>query len=300
MASEKDLELLDQYVSNRLTGQDRTAFEQKLESDASLKTEFHIQQRVVGKIREARVKELKTMFNSIPASELETTGTSAISQVAIWLAVAGAIGIGVYFYLDSQNNNASQELSSQEQVTNEPVPSAEPQQEQPQAEENPAITQKDEPSTDETVKTPADTKEDQESPDAANGAKTEEEPKGPAPIDVFDPTEENKASAERKNPSDVNESTPLTKSSIVVETDSENKKYDFHYQFKEGKLFLYGTFEKNLYEIMEFFSDNKRTVFLFYKDNYYLLNEDNDAVKPLSPINDPTLLKKLKDYRGTR
>ena len=49
---------------------------------------------------------------------------------------------------------------------------------------------------------------------------------------------------------------------------------------------------------MEFFSDNKRTMFLYYKDNYYLLNEENETVKPLAPINDAALLKKLKDYRG--
>ena len=51
---------------------------------------------------------------------------------------------------------------------------------------------------------------------------------------------------------------------------------------------------------MEFFSDNKRTVFLFYKDSYYLLNEEDEKIKPLAPINDPTLIKKLKDYRGSR
>jgi hypothetical protein len=51
---------------------------------------------------------------------------------------------------------------------------------------------------------------------------------------------------------------------------------------------------------MEFFSGNKRTVFLYYKDSYYLLNEENETIKPLAPINDPSLLKKLKDYRGAR
>ncbi len=299
MASEKDLELLDQYVSNRLTGQERAAFENKLASDASLKNEFQIQERVVEKIREARVKELKTMFNSIPASELETGGTSVITQVALWLALAGAIGLGIYFYLDSQGNDVRPDLSKQEQAKNETPQSADPQHQPRQREEGPAVTQDDKPSAEEEITAPSETNKDQEVAQAPE-PKTDEQPKGPAPIDVFDPTEENKEPGERRNPSGVSEATPLTKSSIVVETDNSNKKYDFHYQFKEGKLFLYGTFEKNLYEIMEFFSDNKRTVFLFYKDNYYLLNEDNDTVKPLSPINDPTLLKKLKDYRGTR
>ncbi len=118
-------------------------------------------------------------------------------------------------------------------------------------------------------------------------------------MDVFDPSEETESSAARPE-TKTSESSPLSKSSIVVETDNSNKKYNFHYQFKNGKLYLYGTFEKNLYEIMEFFSGNKRTVFLYYKDSYYLLNEENETIKPLAPINDPSLLKKLKDYRGAR
>ncbi len=118
-------------------------------------------------------------------------------------------------------------------------------------------------------------------------------------MDVFDPSEETESPAATPE-TKTSESSPLSKSSIVVETDNNNKKYNFHYQFKNGKLYLYGTFEKNLYEIMEFFSGNKRTVFLYYKDSYYLLNEENETIKPLAPINDPSLLKKLKDYRGAR
>jgi hypothetical protein len=88
-----------------------------------------------------------------------------------------------------------------------------------------------------------------------------------------------------------------TSPSIAVEIDTKNKKYDFHYQFKDGKLFLYGPFENDLYEILEFFSDDKRTMFLFYQENFYLLKDDNEKLKPLGAIQDPSLIKKLKDYR---
>jgi hypothetical protein len=40
MASEKDFELLDQYVGNRLSTADKAAFEQKLAADADLKNEL--------------------------------------------------------------------------------------------------------------------------------------------------------------------------------------------------------------------------------------------------------------------
>jgi hypothetical protein len=298
MASEKDLELLDQYVSNRLADQDRTAFEQKLASDTSLKNEFKIQQKLVEKIREARVKELKTMFNNIPASALETGGSSIMGQVALWVAVVGSIGAGVYLYLNREDKVEDKPIVKQEEVTTEVPQTVEPQQEAPK-QENPVATQEGEP--EETVTSPAENKKkDAEIPQEQNELATEEEPKRPAPLDVFDPSDETEAPRNPSTDEKISESTPLNKSSIVVEIDNSNKKFDFHYQFKNGKLYLYGTFEKNLYEIMEFFSGTKRTVFLFYKDSYYLLSEENDTIKPLAPINDPTLLQKLKDYRGNR
>jgi hypothetical protein len=298
MASEKDLELLDQYVSNRLTDQDRTAFEQKLASDTTLKNEHKLQQKLVEKIREARVKELKAMFNNIPASSLETGGTSIVGKVALWVAVVGSIGAGIYFYLDREDKVEDQPIVKQEEVTPEVPQTVEPQQEAPK-QENPVATEEGEP--EETVTSPAENKKkDAEIPQAQEEGKTEEEPKGPAPLDVFDPSEETETPRTPNTDQKITDSTPLNKSSIVVEIDNSNKKFDFHYQFKNGKLYLYGKFEKNLYEIMEFFSGNKRTVFLFYKDSYYLLSEENDTIKPLAPINDPALLQKLKDYRGTR
>lgn len=306
MASEKDLELLDQYVSNRLTDQDKAAFEKKLSSDSSLNSEFKIQQKVVEKIREARVKELKTMFDNIPASSLET-GSSTLTKAALWVAVAGAIGAGVYLYLNSEDGITTQSPNQQEQAANETPPSAQqPQQEDKTNQEPPVVGEENKPSNTDEAETAASPPEDNEDErvtlQSPNELKTEEEPKAPVPIDVFDPTEETEITngSNRNGENRVSESSPLTKSSIIVETNSNNKKYNFHYQFRNGKLYLYGTFEKNLYEIMEFFSDNKRTVFLFYKDNYYLLSEENDTIKPLAPINDPSLIKKLKDYRGAR
>ena len=301
MASEKDFELLDQYVSNRLNAQDKTAFEKKLASDNSLKSEFNVQQRVVGKIREARVKELKTMFNNVPASSFEAEGTSIATKAVLWVAVVGAVSVGIYFILNDENKVGTQDLTNREQVIREvPVPEEFKQDETPK-QQDPAVTKEEKPSEESATPSETDKEEDATVSRAPNGLKSEEEPKAPAPLDVFDPTEETKEPADRKNTEEkISGHAPLTKSSIVVETDSNNKNYSFHYQFRQGKLYLYGTFEKNLYEIMEFFSGNKRTVFLFYKDSYYLLNEENETIKPLAPINDPTLLKKLKDYRGAR
>jgi hypothetical protein len=51
---------------------------------------------------------------------------------------------------------------------------------------------------------------------------------------------------------------------------------------------------------MEFFTDEKRTVFLFYKEQYFLLQEADSQIRPLTPISDPALIKKLKEYRNSK
>ena len=96
------MELLDEYVSNRLKAQDKIDFEKKLESDASLKNEYQFQQRIVEKIREARVSELKTMFNNVPAAALESGGSSVVTQVVLWVAVVGVLGTGIFLYLNNR------------------------------------------------------------------------------------------------------------------------------------------------------------------------------------------------------
>ncbi|HTF18863.1 MAG TPA: hypothetical protein VK658_12365, partial [Chryseolinea sp.] len=125
----------------------------------------------------------------------------------------------------------------------------------------------------------------------------------PAARNVFEPSEETKA-IEPATASDSGKGAAgvVTTPSIAIEAgiNGNNGKYNFHYQFKDNKLFLYGVFEKNLYELMEFFSNNKRTLFLYYKNNYYLLNEDDNKIKRLAPISDPAMVRKLKDYRAAR
>ncbi|HEX8039978.1 MAG TPA: hypothetical protein VF490_12545, partial [Chryseosolibacter sp.] len=118
-------------------------------------------------------------------------------------------------------------------------------------------------------------------------------------LDVFVPGAEEEPADENKKIVDPGSLRPAG-SSLAVETDSKNSRYSFHYQFRDGKLFLYGPFEKNLYEIMEFFSDQKRTVFLYYKNHYYLLPEADSQVRPLTAIKDPALLKKLDESRSSK
>lgn len=287
MAAERDLELLDDYLSNRLRGQEKTAFEQKLKSDLDLKGEYQLQHKLIEGIKNVRVAELKSMLNntSVPSLGAEK---ALFAKLAVGVVIAGLVGTGIYLF----NQQQEPVITKGDTITYQSDKDGQPQE-----------AAKEEIAPSEQKATERHEKRDQNKERRRASKNTtivteEEKVAEKQKLEVFDPTRENDASVSQNNSTKASEDAKETTSSIAVETDNTNKKYTFHYQFKNDKLILFGSFEKNLYEILEFFSENKRTAFLYYKESYYLLNDDNEKIKPLTPISDPVLIKKLKEYRG--
>ncbi|MBL0743962.1 hypothetical protein [Chryseolinea lacunae] len=285
MVSEKDFEALDHYVGNRLNAADKAAFEQKLADDAALRKELNVQQQIAEGLRTARAAELKQLLKNVPLSSLPSAGPSLLVRVGLWTVAAGVVATGLYFYLrPSENTVASAETATVtapiEMKQDAVAPEAQP---KPEEVTVPA-------------EVPAATLRKADEKPAAKTQQADVKPEERKALEPFDPSE----TAENTSPAKTDDAAPAvvsSKSRIVVETDTNNKKYTFHYQLKENKLMLYGPFEQNLYEILEFFTDNKRTTFLFYNSNYYQLNDEGDKIRSLTPIKDPELLKKLKEYR---
>ncbi len=240
--------------------------------------------------------ELKAMMNQIPVPVGPSAGTAIGAKVALWAGVAVILTAGLYFYLaddetkplPADTTTVQPENSEEETTTSEVTTQTEEQTEdlaEPTAEVSETVPVPSE-------KKPAKTPEPELKKE--NDAPVSSQPK----IDVYDPMEDIDPTEASNDPVVKTDTREKEAPSIEVEIDSQNKKYTFHYQFKNGKLLLYGPFEKNLYEILEFFHEDKRTIFLFYGNQYYLLNEESERLKPLDPIKDPALVKKLKEYRN--
>lgn len=294
MATEKDFELLDDYLSNRLEGQDKIELEKKLQSDASLKGELEFQKALIEGIQKARVADLKSMLNQtvIPSP----TNSSLFAKVALTVAVVAAVGTGLYYLLGDESPaiETAPQTTIEESTGNEPL-----QEESVVAEADSKVEEE------ETVA--AETKELREEPSSNKAAdinkseKKSDMTKAPVKqpsLEPYDPTKELEQISEKPEIIQEGNTSAVSSSTITVEVDNTNRKFEFHYQFKDGKLFLLGSFEKDLYEILEFFNDNKRTIFLYYNTGYYLLDEDQTNPTPLKPINDQSLIQKLKEYRG--
>jgi len=282
--TERDLEMMDDYLSNRLNAEDKAAFEQQVQADPQLARELNIQQSLVEGLKQARVVELKSMLNNIPVSPV-SGGSSLLTKVGTWAVVAGLVITGIYFFTTKEEETASGTKQIAEQAPEV----------KPETEEVPET--QPEPTPEKQEESPAVAKTDKKKP--SEDAKPEVTEAKPTKPDVFVPSqevdEETKA-FEREQMENIKKA--FVTSSIAVETDTMSKKYSFHYVFRDSKLILYGAFEKNVYEILEFIGDEKRTVVLYYKSNYYLLDIAKAEPTKLTPIRDQKLLKMLKEHRS--
>jgi hypothetical protein len=288
MASERDFEMLDDYIGNRLSGAEKAAFEGRLNADPELQRELKLQQGIVDSLRKARAAELKAMLNNIPPSAIP----AETSSVARWAGVALVVivAVGLYFYLQPEK-----ETQISAPVTGTVSPNTEgeivEEEQKPENDESPVVSQEN---TDQSAATKPESfpKKQQQT---TNTPSTE--PKTPK-MDVFDPTGETTDEAKAPENISLDQAEENDDSDIRAQIVSDHKNYNFHYQFTNDKLILYGAFDKNLYEIMEFISEDKRTIFLYFNDRFYLLNTVGEKVKPLSPVSDPALIQKLKQHRA--
>ncbi len=275
-----NFELIDDYLANRLNEPDRKAFEQQLAGDPSLKAEVDLQRQIIEGVKQARAVQLKSMLSNVPVGGSMWTGTKLTAAVVS----AGVMSAFLYFYLKGDDKTIINDNNQQPQQEVAMVPDVT--KEEKTVEES--IPLKD------SATTAEPSKEEKKQTSRTNKVTT---PVRKPDIQVVDPSDELTEAVEPKDTANPDTNTEISVSRMQVITGIEDKKHSFHYQFADGKLKLYGPFDKSLYEILEIHGVS-HAVFLFYKENYYLMNEDQSDITPLQLIKDAALLKKLKEYRG--
>ncbi len=279
-----NIELIDDYLTSRLNEQDRKSFEQQMASDSALKADVELQKEIIQGLKTVRVAELKAMLNKVPI------GAPAIFFSPLRIA-AGLIGTavltaGLYFYFEK---NAS---LNPEQISSSLVDSIQ-QKEQNNSEvavDSVAMESDKEIQVIDNKGKVADVKTDDNhvTPDSKESKPV---------IDLIDPTEEvtdNEVTIEKA----VTNGSIISVARIEVNVISSERKLKSHYQFNNGKLILYGNFDSGLYEIIEVNAENSRSLFLYYKTSYYLLDDAKKEVTPLKEISDPVLVQKLNTFRS--
>jgi hypothetical protein len=277
-----NIDLIDDYLANKLSGNALQEFETRLKTDAVLQKELAQQQLIVEGIKQARVAELKSMLNKVSVSSSPSLfGEWGALKIAATVAVAGLLGTVLYWY--NQDTKAIMPETPNAEVK---VDSLLPKEEKPNTEVEVKETQ------------PAEEEKKSEAPVVTpKTSKPKKKASASPQVIIEDPSAEMLTTVE-KEAAEVAAKSTITISTIEVEKPT-NTAFSFHYQFNNKKLFLYGPFEGVLYEILEVHGDN-HALFLFFKDSFYLLDEQKAEPTELAPIRDRNLIQTLKTFRSRR
>ena len=296
-------DLIDSYLNGEMTNHEAIEFENQLQKDPLLENEFQLQKDIVSSIRHFRQAELKATLNAV---DVGVGGTFTVLKVAVGIGAIALLGFGVYFFTGDNDNSQPEQV-----VENSPVVVEEKQADKTtsDAETKILVEEKDkqvasvtedkeeytsktqEPAGQETAisdpeKTPTTSQEIK---------RAEPEIKLPDVVEEFD-KEEGQISENIKVPENkLNKVTEtyLPKTEVV---EMNHRKYAFHYQFYNNKLYLYGEFD-NKYEILELNTPSGISIYMFYKDNFYELEQNQEKITPLTAIKDSTLMRDLKTIR---
>jgi hypothetical protein len=251
-----------------------------------------MQKAISETVKKARVAELKSMLSQVPvpAAGVEFSLGISVAKIAATVAGAAAIVAGSVYYLNQADHKSQVKTVKDSILDKIEIPTS----------SLPVISPKEDSVENASEKGTEELKQSSNSqgnkPQAKSKTSTKSAPVSKPKIDAFDASKE--LTNEPKSKETVeNHSAQVVASRIPVETNDANRKYTFHYQFANGTLILYGAFDKGLYEVLEV-TGNAHSLFLYYKDGFYLLNEKQKQVLPLQPITDPLLISKLKEYRS--
>ena len=271
--------MIDDYLSNRLNEQDRTAFEHQLHGDPSLKEDVEFQRQVVEGVRQARAIELKHLLNNVPVSGISWIGGKTAASVI----AAGLVAVSLYIYFKEDIQPIAPKEAIQQEIS------------EPTADNvvEPVITTVPGPNSNENASASAERLKEKPAVMKENKAST---PVTKPDIQVVDPSSELTEARPESTANVAHDRSDISASKMEVMTGLSDKKHNFHYQFSQGRLMLYGPFDKSLYEILEIHGES-HAVFLFYKENYYLLDQRQEEIAELKYIRDTGLIKKLKEYR---
>lgn len=103
---DKNIDLIDNYLTGNLSQEQATAFENSMASDPTLKAEVDFQNDVINSIKDHRKSELKERLNSINVTSSSTSVWQKVAIAASTILISG----GIALYL-TENNTPEETVS---------------------------------------------------------------------------------------------------------------------------------------------------------------------------------------------
>ena len=278
----ENFEKLEAYFNNELNDSEKSDFLREIESNTELKSEYNFQNEVINGIKEARKAELKAMLDNVTIISVSTVSTGLMKILAVGTATL-IVGTAIWYYyntttpLEIDNENTLIEIAplteNDSLIKNET---------EELKKENDSITITEESGKTNTTKI------------VNNDNPTIITPVLPSSADEI--ISQSLPEENLEIPNDISKANINLASKVDIEIKLK-KKYSFHYQYSQGKLILYGNFEEDLFEILELNKENEVEIYLYYKSNYYYIEDKSDSIIPLKSVKSERLKLKLEGLR---
>ena len=279
-------DLVSAYFDGELNANEQTQLLNKLDTDLELKREFELHTDIVEGIKNARKAELKAMLDNVTIPSGTGAEGLSLGKAAIIGGVIVAAGVAYYMSASTPAHQTVNEQLAPKEII-EPVDQLLPD----------PIVASDQSEATKAVTTPsADNTTDNTDQPVVSANQQPVTPEISKPVTSM-PTDLLADEEELDIPESSMSPTESTASSLEIEIDNGNKKHQFHYSFESGKLFLFGNFDRELYEILEFNTENGKTYYLYYQSAYYHLDPQQTRATELEKVQDTGLIESLQTAR---
>ncbi len=299
-------ELIDLYVSGRMTENESVAFEEEMDANPILKEEVMLQKNIVSGIRHYRKAELKARLSSVNVepSVWQSTLGSAGAKVVYGVVATATIGLAIYTLTDTDDQINTKTES--EIVMEEPIPTDHPQPEYtieivvPELEESKVLTRE------KIITQPAKESIAPESKSQITqsliAAEGQDKTKTIFTPDITLPTEDLNHSDEPISTDDVDDPVvinPNVGNTNMIDVEVFESDNGLNYKYFQGKLSLFGDFSLSPYEVLEVNSKGGKEIYLYYDDAYYKIILTRVTI-PLQEVTDRSKIQELRILRGNK
>lgn len=278
---------LEAYLSGQMPPEEMKTFEAMLNSSPELQQEVRFQSDIIKGIGQYRKAQLKARLDAIQVTPGYWFGLqgSTLGQLATGAVAVLMISAGAYWYFGTESESPAENVAPQK-VDQEIVivPENDQSTEELPVEETPVKENNDESKKTRRSEKPVVTDKTQKSFDPKTNAPTSGDVS-----DEEDFTPDNLPTPE--------EGTTVRKANEPIEVEVINgRNAKIKYKYYAGKLYLYGDFTAEPYEILEINSAAGRRIYLYHLNAYYEITP-TDKLVGVVEVSDAQLIQELTVLR---